>query len=94
MERTRPTCPHCGSRLRKWRVPEEANWDEPFLFVCFNDECSYHREGWTWMREQFKQDVSFRYMIRPTTGATSMLPVWSSSAMRELIVDEPDGEQP
>ena len=47
------TCPHCGSRLRKWRVPDGATWSEPFFFVCFDDTCPYYREGWTWMKSKF-----------------------------------------
>jgi len=31
------TCPHCGSRLRRWRVPDGATWNEPYFLVCFND---------------------------------------------------------
>jgi hypothetical protein len=86
------TCPHCGSRLSRWLVPEDTNWSEEFLFVCFNDDCPYFREGWDWMREQFKQQASYRYMISPVTGATSMIPVWSPEALRELIVQEPEGD--
>jgi hypothetical protein len=88
-----PSCPHCGSRLKKWLVPEEAGWSDAFFFVCFNDDCSYYREGWDWMKEQFNQKASFRYMRNPTTGASSMLPVWSDRAMREQIDQEPEGDQ-
>ncbi len=82
------TCPHCGVRLNKWRVPEGASWTEEFFFVCFNDECSYFRDGWEWMKSQYNQKASYRYMFNPSTGASSPLPVWSDSAMREMIVDE------
>ncbi len=84
------TCPHCGSRLKKWRVPEGTSWNEHYLFVCFNDECSYYKEGWEWMLEQFNHKASYRFMICPTTGAASMVPVWSDSATREMIVNEPE----
>jgi hypothetical protein len=86
-----PVCPHCGSRLKKWRVPEEANWIEEFFYVCFNDRCSYYKEGWDWMKSQFSQVASYRYMLNPSTGASSPLPVWSDSAMREMIVEEDEG---
>ena len=45
MADTSRTCPHCGSHLEKWRVPEDASWSEEFFFVCFNDDCSYYKEG-------------------------------------------------
>ena len=85
------TCPHCGSRLRKWRVPDGGNWTEEFFFVCFNDDCSYYKEGWEWMREQYSQMSSYRYMINPTTDVPLPLPVWSDSAMREMIVENGGG---
>ena len=91
MEETQRTCAHCGSRLKKWRVPEEASWNEEFFFVCFNDDCSYYQNGYRWMKEQYNQVTSYRYMINPTTGASSPLPVWSDSAMREMIVEDDEG---
>jgi len=42
MAETPKTCPHCESRFRKWRVPDEATWDEEFFYVCFNDDCPYY----------------------------------------------------
>ncbi len=85
-------CPHCGHRLKKWRVPPGATWSEEFFFVCFNDGCSYYRKGWTWIKEQYNQVASYRYMVNPTTGASSPLPVWSDSATREMIVEDDAGE--
>ncbi len=84
-------CPHCGFGLKKWLVPEEASWSEEFFFVCFNDDCSYYKEGWGWMMEQYRQEASYRYMVNPTTGAPSPLPVWSDSATREMIVEDAEG---
>ncbi len=85
------TCPHCSTRLSKWRVPAEASWEEEFFYVCFNDGCSYYQNGWKWMEEQFSQRASYRYAVNPTTGAASPLPVWSDTATREMIVDESEG---
>ena len=39
------------------------------------------------MKEQYNQKASYRYMINPRTGASSSLPVWSDSAMREMIAE-------
>lgn len=93
MEKPERSCPHCGSRLRKWRVPEGATWTEEFFFVCFNDDCSYFRQGWHWMKEQFSQSASYRYALNPGTGACLPIPVWSSTATREMIEDEDGGEE-
>ncbi len=87
------TCPHCESRLKKWRVPAEASWPEDFFFVCFNDECSYYQKGWKWMWEQFSQKASYRYAINPTSGGYLPLPVWSDTATREMIVGDAQGEE-
>ena len=86
------TCPHCGSRLKKWTVPVEASWSEDHFFVCFNDDCSYYKQGWEWMKEQYNQQGSYRFMINPTTGSASLIPVWSDTATREMIVEDHDGE--
>ena len=82
------TCPHCGSSLKKWRVPEDASWEEDFFLVCFNDECPYYQRGWEWMKEQYSQEASYRYTLNPTTGASSMIPVWSDDATRQQIVED------
>ena len=88
MAETPAVCPHCGSSLKKWLVPEEATWDEEFFWVCFNDDCAYYKNGWVWMKEQYSQHASYRYMVNPTTGAASQIPVWSDSATREMIVED------
>jgi len=72
-------------------VPDGASWDEEFFFVCFSDACSYYKNGWKWMEEQFKQKASYRYAVNPTNDSTLPLPVWSDTATREMIVDETEG---
>lgn len=86
------TCRHCGSKLKKWRVPDGASWEEEYFLVCFNDECSYYREGWTWMMEQYGQHASYRFAINPRDGTSLMIPVWSETATRNLIMEEGEGE--
>ena len=88
MAKITQTCAHCESRLVEWRVPEEACWPEDYFLVCFNDDCPYYEQGWNWMREHYKQKVSYRFAINPSTGGPFPLPVWSASATREMIVDD------
>jgi hypothetical protein len=38
----RPSCPHCGEPMLKWQPPSENTWNEPYQYVCFNDECKYY----------------------------------------------------
>ena len=82
------TCVHCGSRLKEWRVPDGATWDEEFFYVCFNDECPYYKHGYVWMKEQYNQTASYRYAFNPAKGTSFPLPTWSDEAMREMIVEE------
>ena len=92
MAETRPTCRHCETRLSKWLVPDGASWDEEFFFVCFNDDCSYYQNGWSWMLQEYSREASYRYMINPTTGGESPLPVWSDMATRDNIVENGNGD--
>ena len=94
MTDTPSTCPHCGSRLKKWLVPEGSSWSEEFFLVCFNNDCPYYKRGWEWMMEQYSQTASYRFAVNPTNGASFMIPVWSDGATREMIVDESEGGQP
>lgn len=94
MEQKQTACPHCGDRLKTWRVPDGASWPEEYFLVCFNDECPYYVDGWTWMREQYQQQASYRYAYNPEQDSRLMIPVWSSQATREMIVEEPEEERP
>lgn len=72
-------------------MPDGASWNEEFFYVCFNDECSYYKEGWTWMKQEYNQHASYRYTFNPATGASMQIPVWSDTATREMIVEESEG---
>jgi hypothetical protein len=84
-------CAHCGARLKKWRVPDEATWSEELFYVCFSDDCSYYKSGWEWMKKQYNHHVSYRFAVNPSGGATLMIPVWSDSATREMIEEDDKG---
>jgi len=93
MSATPRTCPHCGSTLKKWLVPDEATWDEEFFFVCFDDDCSYYKSGWEWMKQQYNQQASYRYALNPENGSNLMIPVWSETATREMIAEDAEGDE-
>jgi hypothetical protein len=40
------------------------------------------------MKEKYNQHASYRYAFNPDTGVDLMIPVWSDSAARELIVND------
>lgn len=88
------TCPHCGSALSPLRIPDNAamgtgGWEEPVHWVCFNDDCSYFREGWDWMMEQYEVRASYRYRVTDPALAGrrgNPIAVWSETALRDFIV--------
>jgi hypothetical protein len=82
------TCPHCGSSLRSIPIPDELGYAQSHHKVCFNNDCSYYREGWAWMQDHYAATASYRYRVDPATGVAFPLPVWSESALTDKIVDE------
>jgi hypothetical protein len=83
-------CPYCSDRLRTWAVPQTpfTEWDQEFLYVCFNDRCPYLLRGWRAMAEQGNSGFSYRLMFNPGNGRCLPMPVPSLKALRESIVDE------
>jgi hypothetical protein len=67
-------------------MPIDAGYDAVCHLACFNDNCAYYVDGWEWMRQQYRQNVSYRYRIDPATDAAFPLPVWSADALRDRIV--------
>jgi hypothetical protein len=80
------TCPHCGEPLLAFELPEGGGWDTPHHLACFNDDCPYYREGWTWMMEKYEAKASYRYRLDPATGKASPIAVWSETALRDRII--------
>ena len=81
-----PVCSHCGELMKKMEMPPEAGYDSPFMYVCFNDECSYFVNGLKWMKEKYEVNSSYRQMVNPLTGSANPLPVWSKTAMKDRII--------
>ena len=83
-------CPHCGDKLQKWLVPDnpfECTWDNDFMYICFNDECSYYTRGWDFLRREGNSG-SYRLMYNPDKDTCNPIPVPTARALREGIVDE------
>ncbi|RMD52308.1 MAG: zinc ribbon domain-containing protein [Nitrospirae bacterium] len=89
----RPVCPHCEETLKKWEVPpfnfsDGLGWGTNFLYVCFNDECSFYVNGWKRMMDVYGQVASYRYMIIPDTGEEGAIPFMTPMAGKGNIIDE------
>jgi hypothetical protein len=88
---SRPVCPHCQQRLLPFAVPDGGGWDQQVHWACFNDDCPYYVDGWTWMWEQYRAKASYRYrVVDPHTGEATPLAVWSPTAIRNLIIEDPE----
>lgn len=83
-------CPHCGDKMRKWLVPDNpfaCTWDNDFMYICFNDSCSYYNRGWAYMRKEGNSG-SYRLMYNPEKNTCNPIPVPTASALREGIVED------
>ncbi|RJP73489.1 MAG: hypothetical protein C4524_14535 [Candidatus Zixiibacteriota bacterium] len=85
---SKPTCPHCGVTMLKWKNPDGSSWNGLFQYACFNDDCPYYQRGWDWMKQNYNVNASYRYRLDPTTGDTGPLPVWSRTAVRNFIIED------
>ena len=73
---TAPTCPHCKAEMEQLDA-RHLDWDSPYLWVCFNNECSLFKKGWNQMMENYGQLVSYRFMIHPQDGSAGVVPAFS-----------------
>ena len=88
-----PACPHCNSKMALWEVPPIAvgdglGWGEPFLFVCFNDECTPFKEGWKNIEDNYAHKASYRCMNYPGTTQFEFMPVYSRDGGKGQIYDK------
>ncbi|MEM5788013.1 MAG: methyltransferase domain-containing protein [Syntrophobacteraceae bacterium] len=83
-------CPHCGERMKKWAVPNHpfSTWDTDFLYICFNDACSYVVGSWKALARQGNPGVSCRFVYDPIRDSAIAMPIVNLNALREGIVDE------
>ena len=83
-------CPHCNEKMLKWAVPENpfvCTWDNDFMHICFNDDCSYYVRGWDVMAKEGNTG-SYRLMYNPEKDTCQPIPVSSPKALRESIIGE------
>jgi hypothetical protein len=89
----KPACPHCSQEMTLWEVPpitfsDGLGWGTPFLYVCFNDDCSLYKQGWGHMQDTYAQSASYRCMNYPGTEQFEVMPVFSNMGGRGQIMDE------
>lgn len=89
----KPKCPHCGMEMSLWEVPpvtfsDGLGWGVPYLYMCFNDDCSLYVQGWDNLRENYSQNASYRCICYPGTTQYECMPVFSPQGARGQILDD------
>lgn len=69
-------------------VGDGLGWGTPYLYICFNDDCSLYQEGWDNIRENFGQNASYRCMCYPEGGKFECIPVFSPQGAKGQVIDE------
>lgn len=93
LEKEKPSCPHCQQEMSLWEVPpmnfsDGLGWGVPYLYVCFNDECSLYKQGWDNMRENYGRNSSYRCMRYPEEDIYECLPVFGPEGGSAQVVDD------
>ena len=78
----KPKCPHCDADMTLWEVPpfsfgDGLGWGTPYMFVCFNDECSSYKKGWDHLKETMEAPASYRCYVEPGQKNFEYMPVFS-----------------
>jgi hypothetical protein len=89
----KPNCPHCSKEMSLWEVPpvnvgDGLGWGTPYLYICFNDNCSCYQEGWDHLKENYAQSASYRSINYPGTETFEIIPVFSSMGGRAQVIDD------
>ncbi len=93
LSREKPKCPHCNVEMTLWDVPQIAmgdglGWGTPYLFVCFNDDCSLYHKGWKNIMDNYAHNASYRCMNYPGTDQFECIPVFSPEGGKGQILDD------
>lgn len=89
----KPVCPHCKTEMSLWEVPDipmgdGLGWGTPYLFVCFNDECSSFKQGWDNLKESMEFSASYRCINSPGEDHFEYMPVFSSMGGTGQVLDD------
>lgn len=75
-------CPYCEEPLQKFEISQTPflEWDNEYVYVCFNNRCTYYTSGWEVMREQGNFGFSYRLMYDPLRDKCMPVPTASAFA--------------
>ena len=88
----KPKCPHCDQEMSLWEDPmigsgDGLGWGVPYLFICFNDQCSMYTSGWDDLMNQTGHYASYRCMNYPGTEQYECIPVFGETGGKGQIID-------
>lgn len=75
------------------RTPLDSSWGGEIHHVCFNDECVYFVKSWDALDQQGIEETGYRCR-RDTRGACGPLAVWSTDALKDLVIGDDDLKPP
>lgn len=89
----KPKCPYCQVEMQIWEVPpvsmgDGLGWGVPYLFTCFNDECSLYKKGWENIEQNYGHVASYRCISYPGTDKFECMPVFSPMGAQGQVVDD------
>lgn len=93
LEMDKPCCPHCSVDMTLWEVPpinfgDGLGWGAPYLFVCFNDDCSSYKGGWQHLNETMEVPASYRCYVEPGQKNFEYMPVFSPMGGKGQKLDD------
>jgi len=93
LSQKKPLCRYCSQEMSLWEVPpftfsDGLGWGTPYLYICFNDECSLYVQEWDNIQENYAHHASCRCLCFPGTQNYECLPVFSSMGARGQIIDD------
>ncbi len=93
LEMDKPNCPHCDIEMTLWEVPpinfsDGLGWGSPYLFVCFNDDCSSYKKGWDHLQKTMETPASYRCYVEPGQKNFEYMPVFSPQGAKGQKLDD------
>ncbi|WP_373498413.1 zinc ribbon domain-containing protein [Desulfococcus sp.] len=93
MMQEKPNCPHCNQLMSVWEVPpinfsDGLGWGAPYLFVCFNDDCSLYKDGWQNIEENYGHLASYRCICYLGEKNFECMPVFSAVGGTGQVIDD------
>jgi RNA polymerase subunit RPABC4/transcription elongation factor Spt4 len=93
MMQEKPNCPHCNQVMSVWEVPpinfsDGLGWGAPYLFVCFNDDCSLYKDGWQNIEENYGHLASYRCICYLGEKNFECMPVFSAVGGTGQVIDD------